>query len=175
MSENDDRRAQLEARNAAMRENVAALMGDLKRRTADLADAQARANAVSGKATSEDGLVRAEVNPAGVLTNLEFSWAAFDRYTPESLAKAVLQTSQAAARSAREQVEGALAPLTEDTPDLSNLFEGAPSFTDLLRPPPVETADAAEDDDQPLRTSRRADDPSRRDDDDDDGSIYGRD
>jgi len=172
MSEHDDRRAQLEARNAAMRENVAALMSDLRRRTADLADAQARANEITGKATSEDGLVRAEVNPAGVLTNLEFSWAAFDRYTPESLAKSVLQTSQAAARSARAQVESALAPVTEDTPDLSNLFEGAPSFTDLLRPPAP--ADAG--DQPPRQPSHRADDPSRRDEDDDDsGSIYGRD
>jgi DNA-binding protein YbaB len=167
MSEHDDRRAQLEARNAAMRENVAMLMSDLRRRTAGLADAQAKANAVTGKATSEDGLVRAEVNPAGVLTNLEFSWAAFDRYTPESLAKAVLQTAQSAARSAREQVEGALAPLTEDTPDLSDLFEGAPSFTDLLRPP------STEDSGHEHPPSRHA---ARRDEDDDDsGSIYGRD
>jgi DNA-binding protein YbaB len=169
MSERDDRRAQLEARNAAMRENVAALMSDLRRRTADLAEAQARANAVTGKATSEDGLVRAEVNPAGVLTNIEFSWAAFDRHTPESLAKAVVQTAQAAARSARDQVEGALAPLTEDTPDLSNLFEGAPSFADLLRPPAPE--DTTADDDRPSR-------PRSRDDEDDDengSSIYGRD
>ncbi|MFC4852584.1 YbaB/EbfC family nucleoid-associated protein [Actinophytocola glycyrrhizae] len=166
MSEHDDRRAQLEARNAAMRENVAALMSDLRRRTAGLAEAQAKANEVTGKATSEDGLVRAEVNPAGVLTNLEFSWAAFDRYTPESLAKAVLQTSQAAARSARQQVEGALAPFAEETPDLSNLFEGAPSFADLLRPPAP--GEEGQDGTRPSR--------SRRDEDDDDnGSIYGRD
>lgn len=167
MTEHADRRAQLEARNAAMRENVAALMSDLRRRTADLADAQAKANAVTGKATSEDGLVRAEVNPAGVLTNLEFSWAAFDRYTPESLAKAVLRTSQAAARSAREQVDGALAPLQQETPDLSNLFEGAPSFTDLLRPPAAE--DTGHDDEPPSRPR------TGRDEDDDSGSIYGRD
>jgi DNA-binding protein YbaB len=168
MTEHADRRAQLEARNAAMRENVAALMSDLRRRTADLADAQARANAVTGKATSEDGLVRAEVNPAGVLTNLEFSWAAFDRYTPESLAKAVLKTSQSAARSAREQVEGALAPAQEGTPDLSDLFEGAPSFADLLRPPAP--GDDTGHDDPPPRPG-----PARDEDDDDSGSIYGRD
>lgn len=167
MTEHADRRARLEARNAAMRENVAALMGDLRRRTADLADAQAKANAVTGKATSEDGLVRAEVNPAGVLTNIEFSWAAFDRYTPETLSKAVLQTVQSAARSAREQVDGALAPLTEDTPDLSDLFDGAPSFRDLLRPPAE--ADTGHDDTPPPRP------PARDDEDDDSGSIYGRD
>lgn len=172
MSERDDRRAQLEARNAAMRENVAALMSDLQRRTSELADAQARANAVTGKATSEDGLVRAEVNPAGVLTNIDFSWAAFDRHTPESLAKAVIQTVQAAARSAREQVDGALAPLAEETPDLSNLFEGAPSFRDLLRPPEPETVadDESAYDDRPSRPGSRPDD-----DDDNDSSIYGRD
>lgn len=161
MTDPADRRAQLEARNAAMRENVAQLMTDLRRRTADLADAQARANSVTGRATSEDGLVRVEVNPAGVLTNIEFSQVTFERLTPERLARVVLQTTQAAARSAREQVDGVLAPLQENSADLSNLFEGAPSFADLLRPP----AEA----DAPSRPA------ARHDDEDDDDSIYGRD
>ncbi|GAB3444886.1 YbaB/EbfC family nucleoid-associated protein [Actinophytocola sediminis] len=160
MTDPADRRAQLEARNAAMRENVAALMTDLQRRTADLADAQARANAVTGRATSADGLVRVEVNPAGVLTNIEFSQVAYERLAPERLARVILQTAQVAAREAREQVDEVLAPLRNDSADLSNLFEGAPSFTDLLRPPEV----TAEDPD------------SRRDEDDDnDDTIYGRD
>lgn len=163
MTDPADRRAQLEARNAAMRENVAALMTDLHRRTADLAEAQARANAVTGKATSEDGLVRVEVNPAGVLTNLEFSQVTYERLTPQQLAGVVLRTAQAAARQAREEVDGALAPLTEGTGDLSNLFDGAPSFADLLRPP--ETA-------APVDPPRRR----RGEDDDEDGhSIFERD
>jgi DNA-binding protein YbaB len=166
MTDHADRRAQLEARNAAMRENVAQLMTDLHRRTAALAEAQARANAVTGRATSEDGLVRAEVNPAGVLTNLEFSQAAFERYTPERLARMVLQTSQAAARSARDEVEDLMAPLQENTGDLSNLFEGAPSFSDLLRPPESTSAEP-----QPSRPPRRDDE----DDDENDVTIYGRD
>jgi DNA-binding protein YbaB len=143
-------------------------MTDLQRRTAALADAQARANAVTGRAVSEDGLVRAEVNPAGVLTNLEFSQAAFDRYTPERLARMVLQTSQAAARSAREEVDEALAPLQENTPDLSNLFEGAPSFGDLLRPP---AAEGSAPEPPPSRPTRRGDD----DEEENDVTIYGRD
>lgn len=162
MTDPADRRAQLEARNAAMRENVAQLMTDLHRRTADLAEAQAKANAVTGKATSDDGLVRVEVNPAGVLTNIEFSQVTFERLTPERLARVVLQTTQAAARQAREQVDGVLAPLQENSADLSNLFEGAPSFADLLRPPA--TAES---------TSGNA--RTRRDDDDDHDSIYERD
>jgi DNA-binding protein YbaB len=162
MAHPDDRRAQLEARNAAMRENVAALMTDLRRRTADLAEAQARANTVTGKAMSDDGLVRVEVNPAGVLTNIEFSQVTYERLSPERLARVILQTAQSAARSAREQVEGVLAPLQEGSADLSNLFEGAPSFADLLRPPPA-----------PESTSQR----SRRDEDDEDDndSIFERD
>jgi DNA-binding protein YbaB len=166
MTDPADRRAQLEARNAAMRENVAALMSDLHRRTAELAEAQARANAVTGRATSEDGLVRVEVNPAGVLTNIEFSQVTYDRLTPERLARVILQTAQTAARQAREQVDGVLAPLQENSADLSNLFEGAPSFADLLRPP--ETAAAPPQQARPPR--------ARRDEDDDDnGSIYERD
>ena len=168
MTDHADRRAQLEARNAAMRENVAQLMTDLQRRTAALAEAQARANTVTGRAISEDGLVRAEVNPAGVLTNLEFSQAAFERYTPERLSRVVLQTSQAAARSAREEVDEVLAPLQENTPDLSNLFEGAPSFSDLLRAPEAEGASPAP---QPSRPARRDDE----DDEENDVTIYGRD
>lgn len=165
MTDPADRRAQLEARNAAMRENVAALMSDLRRRTADLAEAQARANEVTGSATSEDGLVRVEVNPAGVLTNIEFAQVTYDRLTPERLARVVLATAQAAARQAREQVEGVLAPLQENSGDLSNLFEGAPSFADLLRPP--ETADHS-----PHARPPRS---SRDEEDDDNGSIYERD
>jgi len=50
MTDPTDRRAQLEARNAAMRENVEGLLTDLRRRTADLAEAQARAAAVPASA-----------------------------------------------------------------------------------------------------------------------------
>lgn len=163
MSDAAARRAELEARNAAMRENVDNLMADLRRRTSEFAGAQARAAAVTGSATSSDGLVQVQVNPAGVLTDLRFAPTAFQRSTPEKLARSVIETAQAAARSAREQVEGVLAPLQGQT-DLSELIEGAPSFVDLLRPPPPPAAEA------PPQRGR----PPRQDDPDDDegfGSV----
>lgn len=165
MSDAAARRAELEARNAAMRENVENLMADLRRRTADLADAQAQAAAVTGSATSPDGLVEAKVNPAGVLTDLRFAPAAFQRSTPEKLARLVIETAQTAARSAREQVEGALAPLQGQT-DLADLVEGAPSFADLLRPPPPPPTTTAE---APRRQGRHAGDD---DDDEGFGSVF---
>ncbi|SER23048.1 YbaB/EbfC family nucleoid-associated protein [Lentzea albida] len=163
MSDAAARRAELEARNAAMRENVDNLMADLRRRTSEFAGAQARAAAVTGAATSPDGLVQVQVNPAGVLTDLRFAPAAFQRSTPEKLARSVIETAQTAARSAREQVEGVLAPLQGQT-DLSELVEGAPSFADLLKPPPPPAAEA------PPQRGR----PPRQDDPDDDegfGSV----
>ncbi|MDQ3405185.1 MAG: YbaB/EbfC family nucleoid-associated protein [Actinomycetota bacterium] len=162
MTDPTDRRAQLEARNAAMRENVEGLLTDLRRRTADLAEAQARAAAVTASATSRDGLVRAEVNPAGVLTDLSFMPSAFQRSTPEKLARSVVEVAQAAANIARQQVEATMAPLQGGVTDLSDLIEGAPSFGDLLRPPAPPTP-------PPGRRSRAVDD----DDDEGLGSIYG--
>ena len=50
MSDAAARRAELEARNAAMRDNVDNLMADLRRRTSEFAGAQARAAAVTGSA-----------------------------------------------------------------------------------------------------------------------------
>ena len=158
MSDAAGRRAELEARNAAMRENVENLMADLRRRTTELADAQARAAAVTGAATSADGLVEVQVNPAGVLTDLRFAPTAFQRSTPEKLARSVIETAQTAARSARAQVEGVLAPLQGQT-DLSELVEGAPSFVDLLRPPPP----------PPEAEAPRRRDRPRVDDDDEEG------
>ncbi|GAA3043051.1 YbaB/EbfC family nucleoid-associated protein [Actinokineospora globicatena] len=164
MTDPAEHRARLEARNAAMRENVAGLLADLNRRTSELADAQTRAAAVTGAATSPDGLVRAVVNPAGVLTELTLAPTAFTRSTPEKLARLVVATAQAAAGSAREQVEGLLAPLQGGT-DLSSLVEGAPSFADLLRPPTPPPAPPTSG-----RGPRHAADP---DDDDGFGSVFG--
>ncbi|SES47191.1 YbaB/EbfC family nucleoid-associated protein [Actinokineospora terrae] len=160
MTDPAEHRARLEARNAAMRENVAGLLADLNRRTSELADAQGRVAAVTGSATSPDGLVRAVVNPAGVLTELTLAPTAFTRSTPEKLARLVVATAQAAAGSARDQVDALLAPLQAGT-DLSSLVEGAPSFADLLRPPAAATP--------PPAAPRHA----AEDDDDDFGGVFG--
>ncbi|MGH3788591.1 MAG: YbaB/EbfC family nucleoid-associated protein [Pseudonocardiaceae bacterium] len=127
-----DRRALLEARNAALRQQVDTLLAGLNRQTAALNSAQARAVAVTGRATSADGLVTVTVNAAGVVTDAQFTPSAFDRSTPEKLARSVVAVAQQAAATAQQQVEAALAPVRSDVPDLPDLFPGAPSLTDLL-------------------------------------------
>jgi DNA-binding protein YbaB len=141
-----DRRAQLEARNAEMRDRVETMLTDLKRRTAGLQEAQAQAAAVTAEAVSQDGLVRVRVNPTGVLTSLEFTQTAFQRSTPERLARSVIETVQKAAVQARQQVDSALAPLTDTSSvgDLSDLVEGAPSMKEFLRPPLPEVPQTAQ-------------------------------
>lgn len=132
-----DRRAQLEARNAAMRQQVDTLLAGLNRQTAALNSAQAQAAAVTGRATSADGLVTVTVNAAGVVIDAQFTPSAFDRSTPEKLARSVVAVAQQAAATAQQQVAAALAPVRSNVPDLPDFFPGAPSLTDLLPSPPA--------------------------------------
>ena len=127
-----DRRAQLEGRNAAMRQQVDSLLVGLNRQTAALNSAQAQAAAVTGRATSADGLVTVTVNAAGIVIDVQFTPSAFDRSTPEKLARSVVAVAQQAAAAAQHQVEVALAPVRSNVPDLPDLFPGAPSLKDLL-------------------------------------------
>jgi DNA-binding protein YbaB len=81
------RRAELEARNAAMREQVDSLLAELHKKTAEVREAQAQAMAITATAVSKDGSVRATVDSGGALTSLEFSPNAFERSTPDKLAR----------------------------------------------------------------------------------------
>lgn len=129
---------EFEARNAALRSQVDSMLANLERQTADLKQAQAEALAKTGRATSQDGLVEVTVNAGGIVTDVKFAPAAFDRTTPEKLGRSVVQTIQQAALSAREQADAALAPFQEGLPDLPDLFPGMPSLKDLIpQPPPV--------------------------------------
>lgn len=141
-----DRRAQLEARNAAMRQQVDSLLAGLNRQTAALSHAQAQAAAVTGRATSADGLVTVTVNAAGVMTDAQFAPSSFDRSTPEKLARSVVAVVQEAAAAAQQGVETALAPVRSDVPDLPDLFPGAPSLKDLLPRPATRRPPKRQDD-----------------------------
>lgn len=136
-----DQRAALEARNAALRTQVDSMLVNLERQTSALRDAQAEAMAKTGSATSPDGLVKALVNAAGIVTDVQFAPSAFERSTPEKLARSVVGVIQQAALDARQQADAALAPFQENVPDLPDLFPGAPSLKNLIpTPPPVPTA-----------------------------------
>lgn len=126
------RREQLRARNQDLRSQVESTMADLDRRVAHLKTAQDDAAAVTGTATSADGLVRVLVNAAGVVVNTEVHPDAFTRSTPQALGRSMVQATQAAARDARMQVDAVMAPLTEGASDLADLVPGAASLRDLL-------------------------------------------
>ncbi|APU13344.1 MULTISPECIES: YbaB/EbfC family nucleoid-associated protein [Actinoalloteichus] len=146
MSEQTDRRAALEARNAAMREQVANLTTQFQQQMSDLKDAQSRAMAVTGEAVSPDGLVTAVVDAAGTITRLDFAVTAFNRSTPEKLSRTVVETIVRATARARTEVNEAMTA-TQQGPsmDLGDLIEGAPALRDLLptMPPPPTPPSAA--------------------------------
>lgn len=127
-----DTRAQLEARNTAMRQQVNSLLAGLNRQSAALQSAQAQAAEVTGRATSADGLVTVTVNAVGIVTDVQFAPSAFDRSTPDKLARSVVTVTQQAANAAQRQVEDALAPACGELPDLPDVVPGAPSLKDLL-------------------------------------------
>lgn len=140
----DEDRASLEARNAAVKEQVNSLLDTFHRQTGMLREAQAAAASATASLTSKDGLVRASVDSSGVLTQLEFAPSAFDRSTPEALARSVLQLAREGANQVRRQVADLMSPLTEGLPDLPDLVEGAPSLSALLprfEAPPPSTSD----------------------------------
>lgn len=143
-----DRRARLEARNAAMRRQVDSLLDGLHRQAAALKSAQARAGEVTSQATSADGLVTVTVNAAGIVTDVQFKPSVFDRCTPDKLARGVVAASQRAAADAQRKVDAVLAPIRGELPDLPDVFPEAPALRDLLpgnprpqRPPAPEDDD----------------------------------
>jgi DNA-binding protein YbaB len=139
------RRAELEARNAAMREQVDSLMSELHRKTAELREAQAKAMAITATAVSKDGRVKASVDSSGALTSLEFSPNAFERTTPDKLARVATETVIAAIAKSRTELNEVLAPAQEGPSiDLSEMLPGVPSLADLIpKPPPVPTASSS--------------------------------
>ncbi|MCE7000513.1 YbaB/EbfC family nucleoid-associated protein [Saccharothrix sp. S26] len=164
MTDPTGRRAELEARNAAMREQVDSLLAELKDKTAQLRETQAQAMAITATAVSKDGAVRATVDSAGALTSLEFSANAFERTTPDKLARLATETVRQAVAQARTRLNEVLAPAQQGPSiDLSEMLPGVPSLADLIPQPPAVP--------EPSTRPRRPAPPS---DDDDGDSIMDR-
>lgn len=157
MTDPGGRRAELEARNAAMREQVDSLMSELHRKTAEVREAQAKAMAITATATSPDGSVKASVDSAGALTSLEFSPNAFERTTPDKLARVATETVIAAIAKSRTELNEVLTEAQQGPSiDLSEMLPGVPSLADLIPPaPPVPTPPSQQ---QPPPRRRPADD-----------------
>lgn len=122
---------QLDARNAALRDQVEDMLAGLRKQTGELKAAQAQAANATGEAKSPDGQVAVTVNASGVVTGVRFAQSAFVRNSPDHLGQVVVQTIQAAAANARMKSEAALAPVRQNLPDLPDLFPDAPSLAEL--------------------------------------------
>jgi len=127
-----DDSARLEARNAAMKDQVDTLLEQFERQTAQLRDAQEAASQTSATVVSQDGLVRATIDATGTLAKLEIQPNAFERTTPAQLANTVLTLVRQGSLQVKQQVAELMAPITEGLPDLSDLIEGAPSLQGLM-------------------------------------------
>lgn len=131
-----DDRARLEARNAAMKDQMDTLLENFERQTQQLRDAQAAAAETSAELTSSDGLVRVGIDAGANLTKLEFSPNAFERTTPAQLANTVQTLVRQGSLQVKRKIADLMAPITEGLPDLSELVEGAPSLAGLVPPIP---------------------------------------
>ncbi|MGV9359359.1 YbaB/EbfC family nucleoid-associated protein [Amycolatopsis sp. NPDC003731] len=131
-----DDRAQLEARNAAMKDRMDTLLENFERQTAQLRDAQAAAAETTAQVSSPDGLVRATIDAGGSLAKLEFAPNTFERTTPAQLANTVQSLVRQGSLQVKQKIADLMAPITEGLPDLSDLVEGAPSLAGLVPPIP---------------------------------------
>ncbi len=127
-----DDRARLEARNAAMKDQVDTLLEQFERQTAELRDAQAAAAETTAQVTSPDGLVRATIDAGGSLAKLEFQPNTFERTTPAQLANTVQTLVRQGSLQVKQKIADLMAPITEGLPDLADLIEGAPSLQGLV-------------------------------------------
>ncbi|WP_338604570.1 YbaB/EbfC family nucleoid-associated protein [Saccharopolyspora sp. SCSIO 74807] len=131
-------RAALEARNAAMREQVDGLLDKFHQQTAQLQQAQVAAEQVSATITSDDGLVTATVDSAGSLVSMAFAASSFQRSDPKRLASTATETVRRATAEVQRQKTELMAPITEGLPDLADIVEGAPSLQGLMPKVPGE-------------------------------------
>jgi DNA-binding protein YbaB len=141
-----DDRARLEARNAAMKDQMDTLLENFERQTAQLRDAQAAAAETTAQVASSDGLVRATIDAGGSLAKLDFAPNTFERTTPAQLANTVQTLVRQGSLQVKQKIADLMAPITEGLPDLADLVEGAPSLAGLVPPIPefLEEEDAPE-------------------------------
>jgi DNA-binding protein YbaB len=131
-------RREKEARNTALRHQIDNMLSDLRRRTQELQEKQADAAQKTHEVTSEDGVVTAKVDATGTLQELTLSPKAFERSTPERLARTITSVIREATGSAAQTLQADFAPLTT-APELPDIVPGAPSLDDFLPTGPLVT------------------------------------
>jgi hypothetical protein len=108
---------------------VDGVVAELQARALRLRERQASALSVTGEERSRDGSVHAVVDATGVVTSLELAPSAFDRNTPDKLARTVVATIQAAAAKARAQLSEAWQASNEqDSRVLAAAAQGSAQF-----------------------------------------------
>ncbi|QUH00955.1 YbaB/EbfC family nucleoid-associated protein [Saccharopolyspora erythraea] len=132
------RQQDLENRNAALRGQIDSMLSDLRRRTAEIQQKQAEAAARTHEISSEDGMVTATVDASGTLQKLELSPKAFERSTPDRLARTITSLIREATGTAQQALHSEFAGLAE-TPDLPSIVDGAPMLQDFFNGSPLFT------------------------------------
>lgn len=130
------RRQELRTSNDALRGQIDGMLADLRRRTAEIQEKQTEAAAKTHEVVSEDGVITARVDATGTLDQLLLSAKAFERTTPEQLARAITSVVREATGSAQQSLRSDFAALAEP-PDLPDVFAGAPSLADFLPSGPL--------------------------------------
>jgi DNA-binding protein YbaB len=132
VSEAEARKRELEARNAGLRSQIDSMLSDLQRRTAELREKREEAAERTTEVTSQDGMVTVKVDAVGTLQELTLAPKAFERNTPERLARTITSVIREATGGAQQSLQEAFGPITEAGPDIADVVPGAPSFKDLF-------------------------------------------
>ncbi|MER7083981.1 Conserved DNA-binding protein YbaB [Saccharopolyspora kobensis] len=128
-------RQDLAARNAALRDQIDNMLSDLRRRTAEIQEKQDAAARQTFEVASDDGMVTVRVDATGTVQELALSSKAFERTTPEKLARSITSVIREASGTAQRRLQSEFAPLadTSDVPDVP----GVPSLAGLLNRGPL--------------------------------------
>lgn len=94
----------MDPRNAALQEQADQLRGDFQRMLDEGPEVAARAREISVTKKSRDGLVSVTVGARGDLVHLDLDPRVYRRPDSRALADAIVETVQAAAVEAQEQV-----------------------------------------------------------------------
>lgn len=94
----------MDPRNAAAQEQADGLRADFQRMLTEGPEAAARARRITVTRRSRDGLVSVTVGPRGELVTLDIDPRVFRRPDSRALADTIVETVQAAAAEAEQQV-----------------------------------------------------------------------
>lgn len=121
------RREELLSVNSALLNQVHDMMDTFAQQQTRLGEVREQLDELRVQATSSDQAVTVTVDAAGSVVEVRITPAAM-RSTAEQLGQLVTGVAQEAARSAKQQADALLEPLTEGMPDLPDIVPGAPSL-----------------------------------------------